>query len=123
MGTTCYLTSPSPMTGQFLRPLFKMEVFLYQQGFPFSDSVWGYRPHNPLPGKSQVVLGRPTSSTSYPPPPKKKNPPSKYLRFLECLSILLSHSQSFKHSSFSLSKIHIYPYSTSNKIYAYRHPE
>lgn len=79
----------------------------------------------PLSQQGWLVLDRPQLS----PTPLKQNPPSKYLGFLECLSLQMRHLQYFKlepmifiypGNYFPLSKVCEKLFSTLNKVYAYR---
>jgi hypothetical protein len=105
-----------------------MEESLYQPGFPFSDLVWGSWIPTP---STWGRLSSPWQTSGLPLLPSK-NPASKYLGFRECLCLQMRHSQNFKLKTFSqrrsvypehsfpLPKVHIYPWLTLNRVYAYK---
>lgn len=65
-GKACYLRlkSPCPYSSSELSTTWRIPFF--QQGFHFSDLVWGADPPHPLPEEGYGVLGKPTDSAYSP---------------------------------------------------------
>jgi hypothetical protein len=84
----------------FLELCTKWMTSLYQQGFFFSDLVWGSQPPTSYTWERRSSDWQtPSSNSSFPllaSTPTLKNLPSKYLGLLECLSMQTRHLQNFK---------------------------